>query len=86
VVVLRIPLAKLVQTNLSCQVEVTFCNSGAARHHSGKPARRSTSTFVTLPCSDRRASGVVEVTFKDSVKLPEGTEFSENNSGVWSVL
>jgi hypothetical protein len=86
VVVLRMPLAKVVQANLNREVQVTFCNSGAARHHSGKPARRSTSTFVSLPSSDRRASAVVEVTFKDSIKLPVGTEFSENNNGVWKAL
>jgi hypothetical protein len=86
VVVLRMPLAKVVEANLDRQVEVTFCNSGAARHHSGKPARRSAATFVPLPNSDRRAAEVVEITFKNSIKLPDNTEFSKHNSGVWIAL
>jgi hypothetical protein len=83
VVVLRVSLKELIQANLNRQIEVTFCNSGAARHHSGKPARRSASTFVALPSTNRNAANVVEVTIKDRIKLPAGTEFSENNNGDW---
>jgi hypothetical protein len=85
VVILRIPLLSLVASNEKNLPEITTCNSGAARHHQGKPAQRSVATFVKLPSVHHKPSDVVEITFSRKVELPAETQYSLN-SGEWQKL
>lgn len=84
--VLRVPLTRLLQANPSRSMEVTFCNSGAARHNQGQPAERSSVTFVPLSAALKGPAEVVELTFRNQVALPIETTYSENYAGQWERL
>jgi hypothetical protein len=84
--ILRAPLTALVQANPDRELEVTFCNSGSARHHGGRPVIRGPSTFqpVTQACGP--ASQVKELCFVGSASLPQSTEWSASLAGPWQAL
>ena len=65
-----------------------FCkyNSGAPRRVQGKASPRGPDTFLSADRCPYNPGDVVEVTFLDSVKLPESTEFSDNVVGPWTAL
>jgi len=86
VYVLRVPTPALMSANPEAALEVTFCNSGAARHHQGEPAKRSRDTFIPLAKASRKAADVVELTFRDSILLPTGTEYADSLEGPWVRL
>ena len=83
VYLLRVPVSALIRANPDVDLEVTFCNSGSARHHGGQPAFRSPETFMPLAKASRRPAEVVELTFMDKVILPEETVYSEMLEGPW---
>ncbi len=86
VYVLRVPLVGLLQANPSASMEVTFCNSGAARHHQGRPAQRSSETFIPLSGTLKGPTEVVELTFHHQATLPSETVYSEGSVGQWQRL
>lgn len=84
--ILRAPLSSLVNSNPERKLEVTFCNSGSARHHGGHPAVRGPGTFKPVSCASGPASQVKELCFVGSVSLPLGTEWSTGLTGPWRAL
>lgn len=86
VVVLRMPLRSLLAANASGALFVEKCNSGAARHHGGRPVERGPNTFCLLRDASFPASDVVEFSFIDRVDLPLDTNFSTALEGPWHAF
>lgn len=86
VVVLRMSLRSLLAANPTREFFVEKCNSGAARHHSGRPVERGPNTFCLLRNARFAPSHVVEFSFIDRVELPPDTEFSTALEGPWRAL
>ena len=86
VFILRVPLAALLRDNAEQELQVTFCNSGAARHHHGQPAQRGSDTFVSPSLASRRPAEVVELTFRGDVTLPSETLYADSLAGAWLSL
>ncbi len=84
--VLKVPLSDLVAANPGRRLEVTFCNSGSARHHGGLPVLRGPSTFVPIQSASRPASEVKEFCFVGSAALPASTAWATSLSGPWRPL
>lgn len=83
-VVLRVSMVALLEQG---EPELCRYNSGAPRPHGGRRAPRGLETFVPLTTWNESAARVVEVTFRDAVALPAGTEWSERpESGSWLSL
>lgn len=83
VYVLRVPTTALLKANSASNLEVTFCNSGAARYNNGLPANRGPMTFIDPANAQRSASKVVELTFKGRVVLPEQTTYTQSLQCQW---
>lgn len=85
-VVLRIPFSSMVAANT--ETELLFCkyNSGSPPWSGGQPSPRGASTFVPTAAAPFRASEVVEVTFCQSVRLPDGCAWGRSTSGPWTNL
>jgi hypothetical protein len=85
-VVLRVPFLSAVAANPDA--EPLFCkyNSGSPRWSGGAPAPRGGSTFVSASAANFRASEVVEVTFRQSIRLPDNCEWGRAAAGAWSFL
>ncbi len=86
VYVLRVPVGSLLRANPDREPQVTFCNSGSARHQQGRPVRRGPNTFVSPSTASRRAAKVVELTFRDQVALPTSTRYAGGLEGPWVPL
>ena len=84
--ILRMSTSRLLGENMAQELEVTFCNSGAARYQSGQRAKRGPGTFVPLSVATRNLGEVVELTFKHSVVLPSETQYAKALSGPWLPL
>ena len=84
--VLRIPLPGLLEHNSARTAEVTFCNSGSARHNGGLPAYRSPATFQRPKEAERSAAAVVELTYRTEANLPSATLYASNLAGPWAAL
>lgn len=84
--VIRVPLQHLLHANPRRELAVTYCNSGSARHHSGRKAIRGPGTFHPIERAPRPAAEIKELTFVGSVHLPEGSAFSSSPSGPWQPL
>lgn len=84
--ILRVPLASLLSANPGRELEVTFCNSGTARHHGGQPVQRGPNTFVAASLASGRPSEVKELCFVGSLALPPDTEWSTVLAGPWQPL
>ena len=65
-----------------------FCkfNSGSPRCSSGRGSSRSSQTFVTAQDAGFTPSNVVEVTFLESVHLPQNVHVSDVPDGPWHQL
>ena len=61
-------------------------NSGAPRPYFGRPSPRGPDTFLPADRCDFSPSRVVEVTFVESVILPDDTALSDHPSGPWTPL
>ena len=86
VFIIRTKLDFLLRANPNNPIEVTFCNSGSARHNKGRPAYRSPNTFMPLNRATRKAADVVEVTFAGQANLPMETEYAKTLSGSWQRM
>jgi hypothetical protein len=85
-VVLRIPFAALLAANAGS--DPLFCkyNSGSPRWTSGRASPRGPDTFVRCAKAAFPASGVVEVNFRSTVKLPIRIEVADSYDGKWRAL
>jgi hypothetical protein len=61
-------------------------NTGAPRCTKGKGSPRGPNTFVAVERATFSVSGVVEVAFKDAVKLPESTQIGDSPVGPWRTI
>jgi hypothetical protein len=86
VYLLRVPTEALLNANPASMLEITFCNSGSARHNNGLRANRGPDTFVSPAAAQRPTSAVVELTFKREVVLPEQTMYAPNLQSQWLPL
>jgi len=85
-VILRVQSMTLIGANPS--VEPTYCyyNSGSPRCSRGNKSPRGPDTFLCAHQFSRRASQVVEVTFKGEITMPPGVQFGYQPSGPWQSL
>jgi hypothetical protein len=85
-VLLRIATADLL--NVNDGLEPLFCryNSGSPRYSGGRASPRGPNTFVSASHFGCTAGDVVEVTFRNAVKLPSSTEFGLGPEGPWQAL
>lgn len=83
---IRVPLTDLVEANPDRELEVTYCNSGSARHQQGRPVTRGPSTFQPISCTQGRMADVKELTFVGSANLPPSAQWAESIEGPWSPL
>ncbi len=86
VFVIRLSLRSLLKANPGRDLFVAKCNSGSARHHSGRPVERGPSTFRRLNDAPLRAASVVELSFIERADLPDDAEFSVALDGLWQPL
>jgi hypothetical protein len=84
--VIRAPLKDLLRVNPDRALSVTYCNSGSARHHSGRKVLRGRSTFQPVEHATRPMSEVKELTFVGSVRLPKSVVWSPTPFGPWQAL
>lgn len=84
--ILRVPLASLCETNFGSELQVTFCNSGSARHQSGHPVSRGPNIFQSPLSAVKSPSKVVEITCRGQIALPPDTLWSENLHESWTNL
>lgn len=82
--ILRCPLRDLVGVNPEKCLYVCRFNSGAPRRNP-KTGRspRGPETFRTLDDADCNPGDVVEISFRESVRLPPTTEFAATLAGPW---
>jgi hypothetical protein len=85
-IVLRMQFASLLSANVGR--DPLFCkyNSGSPRWVSGKASPRGPSTFEKCGKAPFLPSGVVEVTFRSSVRLPADVEVADSYDGLWRRL
>lgn len=85
-VVLRASLEAILLAN--ADHEPGFCrfNSGSPRCSSGRKSPRGPLTFVGCGDADFGRGQVVEVTFRGTVALPNGTEWADSYDGPWRAL
>jgi hypothetical protein len=86
VFILRAPTHKLPELNGLDTIEITFCNSGAARRNNGQRVKRGRGTFIRLDQATRQPGEIVEVTFQYSARLPQETEYATALTGPWLRL
>ena len=83
---IRTPTRSLIAANHERELWVTRCNSGSARHHSGKPVPRGPSTFQLLSEATFRPSQVIEMTYVGEAELPSDAQWSKSLAGPWRPL
>jgi hypothetical protein len=85
-IVLRICTVDLLSHNPELQPQFCPFNSGAPRTTGGKKSPRGRKLFLPADRFERRASAVVELTFRGSVTLPHSTEWADSYSSTWQPL
>ncbi len=83
---IRVPTRSLVAINHERELWVTRCNSGSARHHSGKPVPRGPSTFQLPAEAAFRPSQVIEMSYVGEAVLPSDAQWSKSLVGPWRPL
>lgn len=84
--VLRITTADLVASNSALEPQFCAFNSGAPRTTNGAKSPRGPRTFLPAERFERRASQVIELTFRGSVSLPDSTEWADSYTSPWQPL
>jgi hypothetical protein len=85
-VILRLPFNQLIARNQ--EIEPFYCkfNSGSPRCSGGIGSLRDSDTFATGERADFTPGRVVEVTFVESVLLPDSTQVGNSPNGPWRRL
>jgi hypothetical protein len=83
---IRVAFESLRQVNPERPPPFTKYNSGSPRYSGGRPSPRGPDTFLPAEQCTFPSSKVVEVTFAESVMLPDDSELSNHPSGPWSSL
>ena len=86
VAVIRISVVSLLSRNVGVTPAFSQVNSGAARHHSGKAAKRDLNTHRRAGIFRQKATDVVEMVLEDEALLPDNTEVAQSIAGPWSAL
>jgi hypothetical protein len=84
--VIRVPLLSLIRANTNQDLQVTYCNSGSARHQAGKPVERGRATFQPIARATGQASKVKELTYIGVARRPDDTAWSHSPTGQWQPL
>jgi hypothetical protein len=84
--IIRVRLDSLLAANAGKELQVTYCNSGSARHQQGRPVARGRSTFQSLHSTEGRPAKVKELTFLGTASLPPDAEWSQSQAGPWQPL
>jgi hypothetical protein len=85
-VMIRVAFESLRQVNPERPPLFTKYNSGSPRYSQGRPSPRGPDTFLLASQCIYPPNKVVEVTFRDSVLLPDETEFAHHVTGPWTPL
>jgi hypothetical protein len=85
-IMIRIAFDSLLERNP--ETTPLFCrfNSGSPRYSQGRPSPRGPDTFLPASQCIHSPRKVVEVTFLESVVLPDETELSDHVGGPWTPL
>lgn len=86
VAVIRISVASLLSHNAGMTPAFSQVNSGAARHHSGKAAKRDLNVHRRAGIFRQKATDVVEMVLEEAALLPDNAEVAQSIFGPWSVL
>jgi hypothetical protein len=82
-VIIRVPFLEIVESHIPY---FSRCNSGATRMQPSGPVPRGPSTYREAMQCDFRPSGVIEVTFLNSVLLPHSAQVARSLTGRWESL
>lgn len=85
-VMLRVAFDSLLERNPEQTPLFTKYNTGSPRYSQGRPSPRGPETFLPAKECAFPPSKVVEVTFLESVMLPEDSELSNHIRGPWTLL
>ena len=85
-VVLRVRFLEVLEANPKSPPHFCRYNSGSPRMHGGRPSPRGASTFQRADAVSYRPSAVVEVVFRDRVRLPDRLERSAAPNGPWTPI
>jgi len=85
-VMIRVPFDSLRDRNPDRIPLFTKYNTGSPRYSGGRPSPRGPDTFLPAEQCTFPPSKVVEVTFLESVMLPNDSQFSNHPSGPWASL
>jgi hypothetical protein len=85
-VMLRIRFESLLEANPGVQPLLCGYNSGSPRCVAGAKSPRGPDTFLRASDFDGRPSGVVEVTFATSLRIPGDAQYGRQPTGPWSRL
>ena len=83
---LRMPFVSLLAVNAGVAPEFCAFNSGSPRYSKGRRSPRSSSTFARSEMAAFSPSETVEVTFTQSIRLPEDAELGASPQGAWRPL
>lgn len=85
-VMLRVAFESLVACNPERTPFFTKYNSGSPRYSGGRPSPRGPDTFLPADQCSYPPSRVAEVTFLDTIVLPDETAVSHHIRGPWTPL
>jgi hypothetical protein len=83
--VLRVSFCDLIEANRRAPPYFCLFNSGAPRTVAGRKSPRGPDTFLTADAWPASPSKVAEISFLDSVSLPEATQVRDGMNG-WQLL
>ena len=86
VAIIRVPVVALFSENPGSPPAFASVNSGAARHHSGRPVKRDLNVHRRAGLFRDKATDVIEMVVEDEARLPSGTEVAFSLSGPWREL
>ena len=82
--VLRVPFRALLRENPAQVPQLCKFNSGSPRYVNGRPSPRGPETFLPPDAYPFPFGTVVEITFLETVRLPNETERSDHYEGPWA--
>ena len=84
-IMLRVKTSEILEVNKDTGPKFCKFNSGAPRCSAGRKSPRGPNTFVSANSAPYNAGEVVEVVFKETVRLPSNIEYSDYPNGTWQT-
>ena len=84
--ILRARTSEILSANPTAAPSFCRFNSGSPRWNRGRPSPRSANTFSSATTADFREGAIIEVTFSESVTLPQQAEVADSPYGPWRAF